>query len=216
MRKLLLFSTLLFLSFVTFAQSEGSDSLSIQAVIDACVQMRDAVASGDKEAIHQSAEQLRACNTAPFKLNCADSNVASLNGHLVFDEAFADSLAAGKDVYQKAEEMSKERTTRAMVGNAPKTSSFVVLAGKSSKFTFKARGWQELAVISERGGKVTMKIHVTNSSGLDKNFNDTDDVRIGRPERKRGFQLPNTPTSTVELEIINCGDKDTSVVVVSN
>lgn len=217
MRKILLVSVLFFLSFAAFAQNESPDSLSIQATIDACIQLRDAVAAGNNAAIKQSAEQLRACNTVSFDgLTCMDDSTVSLNGHLVFDEAFADSLAAGKNVYQEADEMNDDRATRGMVGDGPRTTSHVILARKSSKFTFRSMGWQEVAVIAERGGKVTMNIHVSNSAGFKKNYDDTDDVWIGRSERKRGFRLPDYPACIVELEIVNCGDKDTSVVVVSN
>ena len=217
MKKNLLFAVFVVLSIPIFAQSESSDSLSIQSVINACIQLRDAVASGDSAAIKQSAEQLRACNTAPFKnFSCEDTGVVSLNGHLVFDEAFADSLAEGKDVYRQADDMNRIRSTRAMVGNAPRTTSHVILAGKSSKYTFKAAGWQEVAVVAEGGGRVTMKIHVTNSKGFELYRNDTEDVRPGRSERKTCFQLPNMPPCIVELEVINCVNKDISIVVISN
>lgn len=217
MRKISLFLTLLIFSFAAFAQNESTDSLSIQAVIDACVKLRDAVAAGDHAGIQQSAEQLRTCNTSPFNnLICSDTSVASLNGHLIFDETFADSLAEGKDVYNKAEDINKTRTTRGMIGDSPKTVSRIIQAGKSSKFTFKAVGWQELAVVAEDGGKVTMKIHVTNSKGFELYRNDTEDVRPGRSERKTGFQLPNMPPCVVELEVVNCVNKDISIVVISN
>jgi len=217
MKKTILFAVFIVLSISLFAQREGSDSLSIQSVINACVQLRDAVASGDPAAIQQSADQLRACNTSPFnRLTCSDTGVVSLNGHLIFDETFADSLAEGKDVYNKAEDINKTRTTRGMIGDSPKTVSRIIQAGKSSKFTFKAVGWQELAVVAEDGGKVTMKIHVTNSKGFELYRNDTEDVRPGRSERKTGFQLPNMPPCVVELEVVNCVNKDISIVVISN
>lgn len=217
MKKHLVLALFIVLSLTTFAQSECSDSLSIQAVIDACIKLRDAAALGDSMAIKQSADQLRACNTVPFNgLKRSNDSIISLNGHLVFDEVFADSLAEGVDVYHDADELYRVRTTRSMVGKAPKTSSHVIRAGESSSYTFKARGWQEIAVVSEHGGRITTKVHVANEAGLDKNYNDTEDVRTGRPERKRGFSLPNRPPCTVELEIINCGDKDISIVVISN
>lgn len=88
--------------------------------------------------------------------------------------------------------------------------------GQSTKYSFASKGRQELAVVAEAGGLVTMKIHVTNNSGLDKRYDDIDDVKIGRPQRMTCFDLPANKRNTVELEIINCGDKDCSFVVISN
>jgi hypothetical protein len=61
-----------------------------------------------------------------------------------------------------------------------------------------------------------MKIHVTNSAGLDRRFDDTTNVKKGMPQRKTSFELPVDRRNTVELEIINRGKKDCSFVVISN
>ena len=61
-----------------------------------------------------------------------------------------------------------------------------------------------------------MKVHVTNTAGLDKRFDDTKNVKKGMPQRKTSFELPTDRRNTVELEIVNCGQKDYSFVVISN
>ena len=61
-----------------------------------------------------------------------------------------------------------------------------------------------------------MRIRVTNGAGLDKRFDDTDDVKRGRPQRQVSFDLPLNKKNVVELEIVNCGDKDCMFVVISN
>lgn len=222
----LLFFTTIFISTLTlWAQVECPDTLEtdevtdvIQDAIDACIAMRDAAAMGDSAALMLSAQELRANNVGYFSsLRCKDDTVGSVNGHLVFDEAFADSLANGRDVYRHAEDMNR---TAAHRGQATKgsilTKTCFVKAGKSTKYTFTSKGPQELAVVAERGGLVTMKIHVTNNDGLDKRFDDTRDVKTGRPQRKRSFDLPNNRRNTVELEVLNCSNRDITFVVISN
>jgi predicted enzyme related to lactoylglutathione lyase len=201
------------------AQDGSADNMSIDAVFKACIAMRDAVSANDSAAIKQSAKDLKDAGTTSFSsLRCKDDSISSLNGHLVFDEAFADSIAEGKDVYDKTDDFT--RTTAAHRGQTADgsilTKTCFVKAGKSTKYSFASKGHQELAVVAEAGGLVTMKIHVTNSAGLDKRFDDTKSVKKGMPQRKTSFELPTDRRNTVELEIVNCGNKDCSFVVISN
>ncbi len=219
MRKLFFSISFIFFAYNVYAQNVDKDSLEIQAVIDACITMRNAVAKGDTSAIRTSAEDLRILGVKDFNtLNCKDDSVSSLNGHLVFDEAFADSLASGKTtIYDKADDMNKIRTHRGQTTDGSyRTKTCFVKAGKSTKYTFKAKGHQELAVVAEAGGLVTMKIHVTNSAGLDFHKDDTKNVKKGMPQRKTTFELPTDRRNTIELEVVNCGKKDCSFVVISN
>ena len=200
------------------AQNATTDSLSIDAAFEARIAMRDAVAANDSAAIKQSANDLKAAGTTNFNsLHCKDDNTASLNGHLVFDEAFADSIAEGKDVYGKADDMNSTKAHRGQTADGSiLTKTCFVKAGKSTKYSFASKGHQELAVVAEAGCLVTMRIHVTNSAGLDTRFDDTKNVKKGMPQRKTSFELPTDRRNTVELEIVNCGKKDCSFVVISN
>lgn len=205
--------------FSVSAQDSADVTLSIDAAINACIAMRDAVANNDSAAIKQSANDLLAAGTTSFNsLRCKDDSIASLNDHLVFDKAFADSLAEGNtSVYEKADDISRSAAYRGQTTDGRiLTKTCVVRAGKSTKWTFASKGHQELAVVAEKGGLVTMKIRVTNSAGLDCRFDDTKSVKIGLPQRKTSFELPNDRRNTVELEIVNCGKIDCSVVVISN
>lgn len=200
------------------AQEISDDNMSIDAVVSACITMRDAVAANDTAAIKQSAKELKAAGTTNFTaLRCRDDSVASLNGHLVFDEAFADSLAEGKNLYDRAEEMNRVAAHRGQTADGSiLTKTCFVRAGQSTKYTFYSKGHQELAVVAEAGGLVTMKIHVTNSAGLDERHDDTKSVKTGMSHRKTSFELPTNRRNNVELEIINCGLQDCSFVVISN
>ena len=195
-----------------YAQETTDESLRIDAAFDACIAMRDAVAANDTAALLQSAKELKEAGAMDFHaLRCKDDY-----------EAFADSLAAGKSVYDKADEMSRTRTHRGQTANGSiLTKTCFVKAGKSTKYNFFSKGFfskghQELAVVAENGGLVTMKIHVTNSAGLDVHHDDTKSVKRGLPQRKTSFELPTDRRNTVELEVVNCGNKDISFVVISN
>lgn len=218
MRKIVFILLSTFGTLFANSQETSTDSLSIDAAFNACIAMRDAVEANNAEAIKQSAKDLKDCNTTNFSsLRCKDDSIESLNGHLVFDEAFADSLAEGKDVYQKADDMNRTKANRGQTSDGSiLTKTCFVKAGKSTKYTFASKGHQELAVVAEAGGLVTMKIHVTNNAGLDFRKDDTKSVKIGLPQRKTSFELPTDRRNTVELEIVNCGKKDCSFVVISN
>ena len=219
MKKLFIIALFASCSLGAYAQEASTDSMEIQAVIDACISMRDAVAEGDTAAIRQSANNLKATGATNFNtLYCKDDSIASLNGHLIFDGAFADSLATGNtSVFDKADDMNRSTAHRGQTSDGSYlTKTCFVKAGRSTIWTFASKGHQELAVVAEAGGLVTMKIHVTNSAGLDRRFDDTKSVKAGLPQRKTSFELPTNRRNTVEMEIINCGENDCSFVVISN
>lgn len=218
MRKIAFILLSVFGTLTANSQEISTDSLSIDAAFNACIAMRDAVANKDSAAIKQSAIDLKTAGTTNFtSLRCKDDSIASLNGHLVFDEAFADSIAEGKDVYSKADYLNRSSAHRGQTADGSiLTKTCFVKSGKSTKYTFASKGHQELAIVAEAGGLVTMKIHVTNSAGLDKRFDDTKNVKKGMPQRKTSFELPTDRRNTIELEIVNCGMKDCSFVIISN
>lgn len=283
-----------------FAQDEVADSMSIQKAIDACITLRDAVEVNDKESIKKSSWVLKSCGIKDFSsLHCEDDSIGSLNGHLVFNDLFADLyVLESQKIYKISDkimmysykprsksllfdilinhweevdlsplDLKKKRlksemeeagiddlvlkrifngkdvnidSLQAVIEAAPKvkssslesipdetvrgqtangsilTKTCFVKAGESTKYTFTSQGHQELAVVAEAGGLVTMKIHVTNNVGLDKRYDDTKNVRKGEPHRKTSFELPTNCKNLVELEIVNCCERDCSFVVISN
>lgn len=215
------FFLLFFSFFASFLYAQSDDDVvlrDIQDAYEACILFRDAAASGDTSAIRQSADSLRAASLGDFRtLDGGERDRSSLDGHLVFNVDFADSLAAGKNVWEKASDIEESSVTRGQYtdGKVHSKTCFVK-AGKSVKYSFQSKGYQELAVVAEAGGLVTMRIHVTNRAGLDERHDDTKYVDVGRPHRKASFNLPTSYSNTVELEIINRSNKDCSFVVISN
>lgn len=201
--------------------NENCDSLSvIQSAIDVCLSFSDALASGDKDSIMQAGEAMRECNLSNFgSIRCKDDGVmAELTGHVVFNAAFADSLIAGKDAYEMADDINRSGTHRGqMKPGQILTKTCVVKAGCVTKYSFPSKGYQELAVVAEPGGRVTTRIHAVNkTTGLNRWYNDTTDVDKGRNSRKTAFELPKSSATIVTLEVKNCTNKNISFVVISN
>lgn len=198
------------------AQNTATDSMSIDAAINACIAMRDAIAANDSAAILQSAKDLKAVGVTNFNsLRCKDDTLTVLaEDHVIFNEEYAEAKAEGREPFPNvgASPIHRGQTADGSI----LTKTCFVKAGKSTKYSFASKGHQELAVVAESGGLVTMKVHVTNSAGLDKRFDDTKNVKKGMPQRKTSFELPTDRRNTVELEVINCGTKDCSFVVISN
>lgn len=216
MKKISLFLMLVLMSFPLFAQENDVD-LKVQEVYHACINMRDAVNANDSAAIKKSAKQLEICNTKEFAALRSKQKQESLVGHLVFDEEFAKQLADGKDVFQQSDSINSSRTERGQTANgAIRTKTCFAKAGKSVRYTFPSMNKQILAVVAEAGGRVTMKVHVTNKKGLNKRYDDTTSVKYGLSNRKTTFMLPGDCVNIVELEVVNCSKKDISFVVISN
>lgn len=202
-----------------FALSQESSDLTIQKAIDACITLRDAVSENDSIAIQKAADELQSCNISDFEtLRCKDDSIYSIDGHLVFKEEFAKLLTSDKDVYRKADSISRKISVRSKNSDGSiKSKTCLIKAADSAKFSFASKGHgKEIAVVAEYGGLVTMRIHVTNSKGYDENFNDDTNVRTGMPHRQKSFDLPKDCMNTVVLEVINCVNKDISVVIISN
>ena len=214
MRKFLLFFCIA--AFCTTVSAQNV--LSIDDAFDAFVAMQKSLANEDSVALTDAARKLRNAKVAMFSsLRCKDDSVASLNGHFVFDEDFADSVALGKDVYDNSDSIARTTNNRGQTSDGSiLTKTCLVKVGKSTKYTFVSRGIQELGVVTEPGGKVAVRIHVTNNSGLNEWNNDNKNAKKGTSRFKTVFTLPVDKNNKVELEVINRGKKNISFVVISN
>lgn len=205
---------------VVIANEDSCTTESIQAAVDACLLLAEAAESKDTVALRKAKESMEECNLSDFGLLRAqnrDEN-ESLEGHLVFNVAFADSLANGKDAYKNADNINRSSTHRGQMqpGEILTKTCFIKAKGKSI-YTFPSHDRQELAVVAEPGGLITTRVHAVNKTkGINEWHNDTVDVAKGRNSRKTSFNLPSRPRSQVTLEITNCTNKDITVVVISN
>lgn len=200
------------------AKDETTDIMSIDAVFDACVSMQESLEINDIAALAEASKAFKCSKAASFSsLHCKDDTIQSLNGHFIFNDVFVDSLVAGGNPFENADNINRSTTCRGQTPNGSiLTKTCFVKVGKSTKHTFTSRGVQELGIVTEPGGKVYVKVHVTNSSGLNDWYNDNKSAKEGTHRYKTCFILPNDKRNTVEIEVINKGDKDISFVVISN
>lgn len=208
---------LFFIAIAATVMAQNDTTTSFESVYSACITLRDAVGRSDSADIMHAANLLRNENVCTFgALECMDDE-GDLDGHLIFDEDFADSLAHGRPVMLQANSYNRElETVRGQTADGSiLTKSCFAKANQSVKYRFEAKGHQELAVVAEAGGLVTLKIHVTNNRGLNVRYDDRKDVSKGRPQRKASFDMPEG-RNIVELEVINTCNKDISFVVISN
>ena len=205
---------------VVIANEDSCSTESIQAAIDACLLLAESAESKDAIALQKAKVAMEECKLSDFgslRSQNRDEN-ESLEGHLVFNVAFADSLATGKDAYKNADNINRSSTHRGQMqpGEILTKTCFVKAKGKSV-YTFPSHDRQELAVVAEPGGLITTRVHAVNKTkGINEWHNDTVDVAKGRNSRKTSFNLPSRPRSQVTLEITNCTNKDITVVVISN
>lgn len=201
-----------------FAQDNLTDSLSIDAVFNACVSIQESIEADDTTTLYKAARILKDSNISPFdELRCKDGTIQSLNGHLIFSDIFVDSLIAGKDPYKDADKINRATQVRGQTATGSiMTKTCFVKAGRSTRHSFSSFGVQELGIVTEPGGKVFVKVHVTNKTGLDVWHNDNKNAKAGTRRYKTRFNLPMNIANTVVVEVFNKGEKDISFVVISN
>ena len=212
MKKNIVIAFTLLHTFSVLGQNLSQETL---AVFDACLKLRTAIGSGNTMGLRSANKALKQCNANPFtSLRCKDDKPLSLDGHFVFDDAFIDSLIAGRDVYRYAQRYAEARGVRGASSSGKVfMKTCAVRKSSSSKFTFVSRGHQELTVVTEPDGMVTLRIH---DKTHDKWYNDTKDVKKGQPSRTFVFELPVDERTILDVEVINCSKKDISFVAVSN
>ena len=205
---------------LVIANEDSCSTESIQAAIDACLLLAESAESKDTIALQKAKVAMEECKLSDcgsLRSQNRDENEL-LEGHLVFNVAFADSLANGKDAYKNADNINRSSTHRGQMqpGEILTKTCFIKAKGTSVD-TFPSHGRQELAVVAEPGGLITTRVHAVNKTkGINEWHNDTVDVAKGRNSRKTSFNLPSRPRSQVTLEITNCTNKDITVVVISN
>lgn len=204
-------------------KQDNKAPMSIDVIMQACIGMQESIENNDVEGLAKAAAAMRESGTRSFNsLRCLDEKGidSSLDGHFIFSEVFVDSLQNSSNAYENADRINREgrrrSTNRGQTSNGSAlTKTCMVKAGKSTRYSFPSKGHQELGIVAEPGGLVSVRIHATNNDGLDEWHNDTANPNGSRRFRI-AFDLPKDNRNTVELEIINKSPKDISFVVISN
>lgn len=216
MKKIILVLSALLASLPMMAQDDAGDEFD--NAVEACITLRNAAATNDTAAIKQSAEQLRACQAGDFAtLHQSEDETTSMNGHLVFDEAFADSLSKGIDVYERADSVNRKISERGSGTHTQprlQTKTIVIKANQTATCSFVAKGTKKIAVVAEAGGRVSMTIQGFYKNKPYTQYVDTKDVKKGMAHRKGTLALRDDCLSSVSMKIKNCVKKDISIVII--
>lgn len=217
--KSFLFLLALMTSLSVTAQDVGDDDFD--KVVAAYINLRDAAAINDTVALRQVAEQLRRYDPSDFKtFHLVEYETMPLNGHIVFDEAFADSLSKGVNIYHQSDSLNRAIGERSVGMQSPRgrlqSKTIFIKANQTASCTFVAKGVKKIAVVAEGGGRVSMTMQ-----GLYKNkpytqYVDTEKVKKGMPHRTGALALREDCLSTVLMKIKNCVQKDISIVITMN
>lgn len=212
MKRLLSLALFLVLPVSAAIGQELSDD--VRAVYDACVALRTAAEAGSAPQMREANMRLKDVRTGHFMtLKKVSGENVSMNDHFVFDYEFVDSLLVNRKVYSFAQKYL-DRTARR--GTSTSGTVFMktccVKAEDTVKYRFKAQEKQELALVTEPGGLVNLKVY---DSRNDIWHNDDDGLNTGKPVHIRVFDIPEGTTDVV-IEVINKTDKDLSFVVISN
>ena len=207
MKKLLFIATLLITMTATVAAQKKLSTQS-QKLFDACWALRTAISSGNTSSLKSANTAFKACKAGDFSsLKLISPKQTSLNGFFVWDEDFVDELITDRNARKFAQKYAENRAVRGTSGKGGYVKTLMVKKNGNTKFSFTTRDLEELSVIAEPGGKVTVRIYDTN---------DTEDVKRGRDFRTHIIQFPKNVVTTLEVEVINCGKKDISFAVLSN
>lgn len=189
----------------------------MQKVFDACWALRMAISTGNTAGLKSANEEFKKCKVKDFSsLRPQDSDFVSLNGHFVWDEEFVDSLIAGRNVRIFAQRYAEKRVRRGSSnynGKRIYIKSCAVKEQGKAKFTFPSSQHQELVVITEPQGKVSLRVYCKKTK---KWYNDDEGVNDGRAFRQQIFDIPEGIKDTIEVEVINRGNDDISFVIISN
>lgn len=217
--KSLLFLLALVTSLSVTAQDVGDDDFD--KVVAVYINLRNAAAINDTVALKQVAEQLRRYDPSDFKtFHLVEDETMPLNGHIVFDEAFADSLSKGVNIYHQSDSLNRAIGERSVGMQSPRgrlqSKTVIIKANQTASCTFVAKGVKKIAVVAEGGGRVSMTMQ-----GLYKNkpytqYVDTEKVKKGMPHRTGTLALREDCLSTVLMKIKNCVQKDISIVITMN
>ena len=217
--KSFLFLLALVTSLSVTAQDVGDDDFD--KVVAAYINLRDAAAISDTIVLKQVAEQLRRYNPSDFKtFHLVEDETMSLNGHIVFDEVFADSLSKGVNIYHQSDSLNRAIGERSVGMQSPRgrlqSKTVIIKANQTASCTFVAKGVKKIAVVAEGGGRVSMTMQ-----GLYKNkpytqYVDTEKVKKGMPHRTGTLALREDCLSTVLMKVKNCVQKGISIVITMN
>ena len=184
----------------------------MQSVYSACTTMQQAYKSGSSSGLRAANNQLKRVYPDHFASARVKGDTVSLNGHYIFDTAFADSLIVNKQVYKMAQEYAERDAHRGRTSDGKVCMmNLAVRKGGSATIKFAAKGATHIAVVAEPRAKVTLRIFDKNTG---KYYNDDVKVDRGMPCRTALVPVPDGESHTIEVEVLNRTGRDASFVII--
>lgn len=200
-------------------QPTMSELITINKAFDFFMKIRDVVRVNSLLQLSYYTDSFDKYGLTDFpSLRITKGESISLNGHFIYNEEFI-KLCSRDGIYPNADicdEHSKTAFREQMQGQFALYKNLAIKANSSLALSFPSRGYQEIAVITEPEGLVSLRIHVTNSKGVDEWHISTNNFKKGEPYRKIPLTLPTDILNIVEVEVINCTNMDISFVLLSN
>lgn len=193
---------------------------SFNDVYEFFVQVRDLFCQNEFSPLSRLSTYFQNYNLHIYQgLKVIKGEIVSLDGHYIFNEEFMQLCSEGSK-YANADKLNNKANLLGSRGQISVNSilykNFCIKGNSSLTLSFPARGYEEIGVITEPGGAVSLRAHITNKDGLDKWYSTTNNFTKGEPYRRIQFDIPTDVRNIVEIEIINCTNKDVSFVILSN
>ena len=161
MKKLFIIDTLLIAMTMTVAAQQKLSPQS-QKLFDACWALRTAISSGNTSSLKSANTAFKSCKAGDFSsLRLISPKQTSLNGFFVWDEDVVDELIAGRNARKFAQKYAENRAVRGASGKGGYVKTLMVKKNGNTKFSFTTRDLEELSIIAEPGGKLTIRIYDT-------------------------------------------------------
>lgn len=193
--------------------------VTINKAFDFFLKIRDVVTVNSLSQLSYYTDSFDKFGLTPFSsLRIVKGETINLNGHFIYNEEFI-KLCSINAAYPNADvcdQNAQKRGIGQITGQFALYKNLAVKANSSLTLSFPSRGYQEIAVITEPKGLVSLKIHVQNKNGLDEWHSSISNFKKGEPYRKVPLNLPTNVLNHVEIEIINCTNNDISFVLLSN
>lgn len=191
-------------------------SRSMESAIAACQGVSQAIGNSSTAPLKAANKVLKAADIVNFgDLSLKKGKDLDVNGHLIFDEEFLDSLIVNRKVLAFSSRYAKKRSHRGSTGveGRIRMTTKALKAGQSATWKTVNKGTAEFAVVAEPGGLLTMTIRNEKGKVL---YAETVRNKQGAPMRKAQLKLPENESTTLLIEVVNHATTDTSFAILKN
>lgn len=209
--------TILFLALGMAFAVKGQLSEEMERAVGICKSISDAVYGSSTAPLKAANRGFKSANIIEFgflRLEKGNSEM-DIDGHLLFDEEFIDSLIVNRKVIAFSKKYNEKRRNRASAGKKGSIQLSTKALGAGQKAVWKTfnRDIAEYALVAEPNGLFTMTIRDDKGNVL---YAETKDNKKGAPVRRARLELPSGKRTNLLIEVVNRGDRDASFALLGN